>query len=428
MSGSKVVSARSLPKDQLKNLPKSLSAQEADWLFHHWPFWARPEQLAPRGDWSTWLFLGGRGAGKTRAGAEWVRKHSAAKVRVALVGETYAAARDVMVEGDSGILAVCQQPPAFISSRRRLVWKSGAVAELFSSEDPEALRGPQFHFAWCDELCKWHNAQATWDMLQFALRLGKRPQQVVTTTPRPVSLLKALLKDPQCVTTRASTYANRAHLSPAFFRAIIKRYEGTRLGRQELQAVLLDDNPDALWQRALIEKNRLFEAPPLLRIVVAVDPPASSTKAADECGIITAGIAQDGVVYVLDDSSVQGFSPTRWMTRAVAAFEEFRADRLVAEINQGGDMVEAVLRSVAPNVPFKGLRAFRGKRARAEPVAALYEQGRVRHVGVHPLLEDQLCAFDGMLSGGASPDRLDALVWAVTDLTVRRDCARLRFL
>jgi len=403
---------------------KSLNGKELSFLTHDWRFWARGDQLAPAAAWSTWLVLGGRGAGKTRTGAEWVRGEVMAgrKGRLALIGETYGDAREVMVEGPSGLRAIGPEAarPRYEAVRRRLLWPNGAVAQLFSASDPEALRGPQFDGAWCDELAKWRHAREAWDMLQFGLRLGDSPQQVVTTTPRPVPLLKMLLNDRMTAVTKAATAANRANLAEAFFERIVSRYESTGLGRQELEAAFLEDNPDALWQREMIEKARVGTAPELKRIVVALDPPTTSGVSADECGIIAAGEGRDGHYYVLEDCSRAQLSPLNWARRAVALYIRIEADRMVAETNQGGDMVEAVLRQVAPNLALRKAHASRGKRARAEPVAALYERGLVHHVGTFPELEDQLCeCVPG--EGKASPDRLDALVWALSDLALGPD-------
>ena len=363
--------------------------------------------------------LGGRGAGKTRAGAEWVRTQveGTQAGRIALIGETYADAREVMVDGPSGLLVIssASMKPKYEASRRRLLWPNGAVAQVFSATEPESLRGPQFDAAWADELAKWRYAEAAWDMLQFGLRLGERPRQVVTTTPRPVPLVKRLLKDGATAVTKASTYANRANLADAFFRSVITRYEGTRLGRQELDAELIDDNPHALWNRALLEENRVAALPELTRVVVAVDPPVTSGPSADECGIVVAGRDGRGHGYVLDDRSLPRVSPLAWANRTAKAYRDHGADRIVAESNQGGDMVSTVIRQVMPDAPVKLVRASRGKFTRAEPVAALYEQGRVHHVGHFAKLEDQLCDY---VPGEArkSPDRMDALVWALTEL------------
>ncbi|MER5170245.1 DNA-packaging protein [Thioclava kandeliae] len=402
------------------------------WLFE---FWALPHQLPPMGDWKSWVIMGGRGAGKTRAGAEWVRSQvesstplDAGKAsRVALVGETYDQVRDVMVLGDSGIIA-CSPPdrrPTWEASRRRLVWPNGAVAMAFSAHDPEALRGPQFDAAWVDELAKWKRAEETWDMLQFSLRLGRHPQQVVTTTPRDVAVLRAIMKNPSTVVTHAPTEANRAYLAESFLAEVQARYVGTRLGRQELEGVLLEDIEGALWSTRMLEALRVDKVPDLDRIVVALDPAVTGGAGSDECGIIVAGAVtrgppQDWRAYVLADLSIGG-KPTDWAKAAIAAMERFGAERLVAEVNQGGDLIEGVLRQVDPMVPFRALRAGRGKGLRAEPVAALYEQGRVYHARSAALgkLEDQMCQMtvQGYQAKG-SPDRLDALVWALTEVMI----------
>lgn len=386
-----------------------------------WSLNGRPEQQPPGGDWRTWLVLGGRGSGKTRAGAEWVQAMASradAPLRIALVAETLADAREVMVDGVSGLWRIARfRRPTFEISRRRLVWPNGSVAQLFSSEDPESLRGPQFDLAWCDELGKWKHAQETWDMLQFGLRLGARPRQVVTTTPRAIPLLKAIIADPGTMAARLSTLRNAANLAPGFIRAMEQRYGGTRLGRQELDGELIEDREDALWSREMLERCRVRTPGPLGRIVVAVDPPAAERARNSCCGIVVAGIEASGRAAVLADLSVANASPGEWGEAVVRAYRRFQADRVVAEVNQGGDMVSAILRSVDAGLPVTTVRATRGKFLRAEPVAALYEQGRVAHAGTFPALEDQMCDFgpDG-LSGGSSPDRLDALVWALTNL------------
>jgi phage terminase large subunit-like protein len=308
--------------------------------------------------------------------------------------------------------------PTWIPSRRRLQWSNGTVAEVFSAEDPESLRGPQFHAAWADELAKWRHAEATFDMLQFGLRLGEWPRQVITTTPRPTALIKRLIADPTTALTRAGTTANAHHLAPTFVETIFARYGGTRLGRQELNGEVIEERVDALWSRALIESCRVTEAPPLARIVVAVYAPASRNTGADACGLVAAGRAESGTMFVLADESASGLSPGGWANKAIALWRRLAADVLVAEVNQGGDMVRAVIAEADRSVPIVGVRATRGKYLRAEPVAALYEQGRVKHVGAFAALEDEMCDFglDG-LSSGRSPDRLDALVWAITALS-----------
>jgi phage terminase large subunit-like protein len=404
-----------------------LTPAEAARLADDWAVWARDDQLPPAGAWTTWLILGGRGAGKTRAGAEWVKALALGRKpiatlpvgRIALVGETFADVRDVMVEGVSGLLRVHRREdrPVWKPSLRRLEWPNGAVAQAFSSEDPDALRGPQFEAAWGDEVAKWRHAEESWDMLQFGLRLGDNPRQMATTTPRPVPLMRRLLADAGTVVTRAATRANAWHLAPRFLDAVVGRYQGTRLGRQELDGELIEDRPDALFVRDDIERLRVERAPPLARIVVAVDPPATSSKGADACGIVAAGRAEDGTAYVLADATASGLRPTEWAARAIGLYRSLDADALIAEVNQGGEMVAAVLREVDRGVPVKSVRATRGKYLRAEPVAALYAQGRVRHAGRFPDLEDEMADFGpGGLSDGRSPDRLDALVWALTQL------------
>jgi len=402
-----------------------LSDSDLDFIEHCWGLFGSPHQIPPDpnvSDWTTWLLIGGRGAGKTRAGAEWVRGLAAqsAGACIALVGETEHDAREVMIEGVSGLMSIHHrlERPVWIASRRRLEWGNGAVAQAFSAEDPESLRGFQFSAAWCDEIAKWRHAEATFDMLQFGLRLGERPRQVITTTPRPIPLLKRLITDAATAVTRAGTRANAFNLSASFLDTVVARYAGTRLGRQELDGEIIDDRPDALWSRATIEKCRVEGAPPLTRIVVGVDPPASSNAQSAACGLVAAGRAQDGRIYVIADETNAGLSPSGWAAKAIALWRRLEADALVAEVNMGGDMVRAVLREVDASVPITTVRATRGKWMRAEPIATLYEQGRVKHVGTFPALEDEMCDFglDG-LSNGRSPDRLDALVWAVTSLT-----------
>lgn len=407
---------------------KDLTEAEANELLYDWAFWARPSQMTPAGDWSTWLVMAGRGFGKTRIGAEWVREcvlgptplTSGGHARVALVAETGADGRGVMVEGESGILAV--HPPAYRPlyepSKRRLIWPNGAVATLFNATEPDQLRGPQHDAAWCDEVAKWRYARETWDMLQFGLRLGTRPRQVITTTPRPIPLLAEIMGRPDTVLTRGSTFENRANLAPSFFDTIIARYEGTRLGRQELHAEWLDDMPGALWQRARIDALRLASAPELVRVVVAVDPAVSSGEGADETGIVVAGLGRDGHGYVLADASLKG-TPDQWGRAAVGAYDRWRADRIVGEVNNGGEMIEHVIRTIDRTVAYKAVRASRGKVARAEPIAALDEQGRVHHVGGFAELEDQMCAFTSDFDAaraGFSPDRVDARIWALSEL------------
>ncbi|MDX5350218.1 MAG: terminase family protein [Paracoccaceae bacterium] len=401
------------------------------WVFE---FWALPHQLPPRGAWKTWVIMGGRGAGKTRAGSEWVRAQvegagpgdPGRARRVALVGETVDQVREVMVMGESGILA-CSPPdrrPEWHATRQQLRWPNGAVAQVFSAHEPEAMRGPQFDAAWADELGKWKKGAEAWDQLQFALRLGTNPQAVVTTTPRNVGVLKAILKNPSTVITHAPTEANRAYLAESFLTEVQTRYGGTRIGRQELEGVLVEDEEGALWTLAMLDRAREAAAPVPNRIVVAVDPPVTSMKSSDECGIVvvgadTRGEPKDWRAVVLEDASVKGATPEGWARAALAAMERHGADRLVAEVNQGGDLVEKVVRMIDPSVPFRAVHATRSKMLRAEPVAALYEQGRVAHVRGLQALEDQMCRMTATgWQGAGSPDRLDALVWALTELLV----------
>jgi phage terminase large subunit-like protein len=380
--------------------------------------------------WTSWLMLGGRGAGQTPAGAPVVRglvdgpppDDERAQIAIARFGETQHDVREIMVEGPSGLLATSprNERPAWIATRRRLEWRNGAVAQVFSADDPDSLRGPQFDAAWCDELAKWRYADAAFDTLQFGLRLGLRPRQLITTTPRPLPLIKRLIADPRTLVTRAATAANREFLAPAFLDTVVARYAGTRLGRQELDGEVIEDRADALWSRGAIESCRVREGPPLTQIVVGVDPPGSAKRGADACGIVAAGRSESGLVYVLEDASAAGLTPAGWAHKAVALYRRLQANRIVVEVNMGGDMVRSVLREVDRTVALQEVRATRGKYLRAEPVAALYEQGKVKHVGAFPLMEDEMCDFglDG-LSSGRSPDRLDALVWAVTALTGR---------
>ena len=401
------------------------------WMFE---FWALPHQLPPAGAWKTWVIMGGRGAGKTRAGSEWVRTEvegagpldAGRSRRVALVGETIDQVIAVMIEGESGILK-CSPPdrrPEWQASKKQLLWSNGAVAQVFSAHDPNSLRGPQFDAAWVDELAKWPKAEQAWDQLQFGLRLGENPRQVVTTTPQNVAVLKDILKHPSTVMTHAPTEANRAYLAASFLEQVRDRYAGTTQGAQELDGLLLEDAEGALWTTAMIEAGRITEVPRLQRIVVAVDPPVTGHGKSDECGIVVVGAMTQGPTQhwqavVLADCSVKGASPDQWARAAIAAMDRFGADRLVAEVNQGGDLVEGVIRQIDPLVPYRAVRASKGKSARAEPVSALYEQGRVSHVRGLAALEAQMLQMTrhGYVGKG-SPDRVDALVWALTDLIV----------
>jgi len=407
-------------------MANSFAAQLADALENSWPAVARPNQLPPPGDWwQIWLLLAGRGFGKTRILAEWVCDQAASgqASRIALVAATAADARDVLVEGESGILAVAPPwcRPIYEPSKRRLTWPNGVIATTFSAEEPDRLRGPQHDAAVCDELASWSHPE-TWDMLQFGLRLGRKPRCLIATTPRPTKLLRELLarEGHDVVVTRGSSYDNKANLAPAFFTQIVKKYEGTRLGRQELNAELLEDTPGALWSQGLIDGTRISAAPELTRIVVAIDPAATSGEDADETGVVVVGQDKDGQGYVLADCSGR-YTPIEWARIAISVYRTHHADRIVAERNNGGDMVEATLRMVDQNVPVTTVWASRGKVTRAEPISALYEQGRMHHVGTFPQLEDQMTNFTSDFdreAAGYSPDRLDAMVWAATELLV----------
>jgi phage terminase large subunit-like protein len=419
-----------LPSPRRMEKLLTLDGEERRRFAYHWRLWARDEQLPPPGDWQVWLIFAGRGFGKTRAGAEWVRAAAAADpaARIALVAATLGEARAVMVEGESGVVAV--SPPAFAPcfepSLRRLTWPNGAQALLYSALEPESLRGPQHSHAWCDEVAKWENAGgravAAWDNLLLGLRLGEHPRVLATTTPRAVPLVKRLLAEPGVAVRRGGTVDNAGNL-PARFLADMRRTFGRSvLGRQELDGELIEDLPGALWTRALIEECRepAASAPPA-RVVIGVDPPASADG--DACGIVVAALGEDGLARVLADASLAGASPERWARGVADAARVWQADRVVAEANQGGAMVASVLRAADIALPLRLVHASRGKAARAEPVAALYEAGRVRHAGIFPALEDELCgliAGGGYQGAGRSPDRADALVWALTELMLKQ--------
>jgi phage terminase large subunit-like protein len=398
-------------------------------LRYQWPHWARPAQRAPIGDWLIWLILAGRGFGKTRTGAEWVRENVCGPTPLspgryhllALVGETAGDARDVMIEGPSGILSV--HPPGFRPhyqpALRRITWPNGAVANVFNATEPDQLRGPEHDLAWGDELCKWAYARETWDQLQFGLRQGFPPRCCITTTPRPIPLLKEIMDDEATATTKGITLDNEDNLAPSFIRSIVGRYGGTRLGRQELNAEILDDVPGALWTRQVLDDCRVKpdKVPDMARVVIGVDPSGTSGKddEGDAIGIAVAGRGVNGRGYVLGDFTCK-LSPDGWGRRACAAYHQHDADRLVAETNFGGAMVRQVIKTVDATVAFKEVRASRGKVARAEPVAALFEQGRVSIVGGFPELEDEMVLMtNGGYLGEGSPNRVDALVWALTE-------------
>lgn len=401
------------------------AAQQFDTYRPSWRAIARPEQLAPDGDWLAWAFIAGRGAGKTRSASEWVQEKAQEHpgCRIALVGRTPADVRDVMIEGESGILAVAGAlAPEYQSSKRRLTWANGSTAYAYSAEVPAALRGPQHHFAWADEAASWTDAKlgdkvdTAWNNLMLGLRLGEHPRVVVTTTPKPNALMRTLLARRTTVKTSGSTYDNLSNLAPSFRNEVLATYEGTRIGRQELMGELLEDVEGALWTITGLDSDRIAPdaVPDLSRVVVGVDPSGGDGPGNDEQGIVVAGLGVDAQLYVLDDRSCK-LSPHGWASRAIAAFREYSADRIIAETNFGGQMVESTIRSVDRGVPVKVITASRGKVQRAEPIAALYEQHRVHHVGALAKLEDQMTTWTP--ADGTSPDRLDALVWALTELT-----------
>lgn len=401
-------------------------------LLNDWLCWGRPEQIAPEGDWRAWLFLGGRGAGKTRAGAEWVSAaaRSGRAKRIALIGPTFHDVREVMIEGHSGLRSLPDERPVFEPSRKRLIWSNGAQAFCFSAEDPEALRGPQFDAAWADELCFWSYPEETMATLEHGLRLGERPKLMLTTTPRPSRTLKRLMAANDTVVTHASTFRNEANLSPDFIAALRERWAGTARHRQEIMGELVEDMPGALWKRADLEASRSREHGAFDRVVVAVDPPVSMGENADACGIIAAGCWGEGPMrqaMVLADASVQGVAPHEWAERAAMLARAVGAVAIVAEANNGGELVRSVLKAAAPELFVRLVRASEGKRARAEPIAALYAQGRVKHAAAFPALEDEMCGF-GAEGFRGSPDRLDALVWALTDLLLGGAQPRMRML
>ena len=408
----------SLPEAERLAILQSLTPAELASLEHEWRFWARPEQIAPPGDWATWLVLAGRGFGKTEAGAQWVQERVRAGARsIALIAETQKDLEEVMVPR---LLKI--STPGNVPSARfkpvRLTWPNGAQALGYNGTEPDQLRGPEFDTAWVDELAKYRYARELWDMLQFTMRSGDDPRVMVTTTPRPIPIIRELLADKSTRVTRGSTFDNSDNLSAKFLDALREKYQGTRLGRQELDAEVLDDLPGALWTRAMFDGHRVKAPMQMARVVVAVDPSgtAGASDGGDSIGIVVAGKGIDGRGYVLADRSCK-LSPDGWGRQAVKAYHEFKADRIIAERNFGGAMVEHVIRTVDRSVSYKEVTASRGKVARAEPVAALYEQGRISHVGALSDVEDQCCLIgpDGYIGEG-SPDRADALVWALTDL------------
>lgn len=428
--------ASATPQEQTTFLA-GLSDTALRGLPYLWDFWALDHQRPPQGAWRNWVILGGRGAGKTRAGAEWVRAMVEGSKpldkgrcsRVGLIGETIEQVREVMIFGESGITS-CAPPdrqPEWSATRKMLTWPNGATAHVYSAHDPEALRGPQFDAAWVDELAKWKKAGTAWENIQLCLRIGDDPRVCVTTTPRNVGVLKEILSLSSTVMTHASTQANRAYLAESFLQEVEARFGGTRLGRQELEGLLLTDEEGALWSSAALDAGRVSQAPDLCRIVVGVDPSAGG---ADACGIVVAGVVAKGPVrdwhaYVLADETIEDASPNDWAKAVLAARHKYNADRVVVETNQGGAMVETILRTLDPLVPIRSVHASRGKVARAEPVAALYEQGRVSHVPGLAALEDEMVQMTTRgFTGTGSPDRVDALVWALHDVMIAPSASR----
>ena len=395
---------------------KNLSEKDKLNFLYDWRLRARPKQLPPKGDWLTWMIRTGRGWGKTRAGSEYVidqAKRGAS--HIALIGETKADARDIMVElGPASILKVSRPDfmPKYEPSKRRVTWPNGCVGTIYSGDEPDQVRGPSHDIAWIDELAKFKYPKAIIDNLMFGLRNREDLRILITTTPRPIPIIKELISDPDTRNIIGSTYENRDNLPKKYFNYIIRKYEGTRLGRQEIHGQILEDNPDALWTRKIIENNRRNKAPKLIRVAIAIDPQATDNIMSSETGIIGGGLSEDRHVWILEDATVKG-SPDKWGNAAVTAYHKLEAGRIIGEVNNGGDMVEYVIRSIESNLPYIGVRASRGKYIRAEPVSALYEQGKIHHVGNFPDLEDQLCEW---VPGDKSPDRLDALVWLVTFL------------
>ena len=381
---------------------------------------ARPEQVSPDGAWSTWLYVAGRGAGKTRTAAEWVAdKATESQVRIAVIAPTFSDGRDVCVEGDSGLLSVLKRYRVVDSwnrSQGSLRLTNGSRIQLFSGEEPERLRGPQHHFAWCDEMAAMKYQRETWDQLKFGLRLGREPQTIITTTPRPTSLMKELLKrdDGSVVVTRGSTFDNKDNLAPAALAELMARYQGTRLGSQELYGMLLEDAEGALWTVKNLDDYRVKAAPDeIVRRVVSVDPAVTSHAESDETGIIVVSRDRNGHGYVEADHSMRG-TPNEWAKKVINVFDHYECDNIIVEVNQGGEMVTQTLRTIRPNLPIKEIRASKGKRLRAEPISSVYEQGRVHHVGTFETLEEQMTTWTP--DDPKSPDRLDALVHGLTEL------------
>lgn len=422
---------KQLNPEERQRYTAELPEKEAEQFWHSWEVWARDNQLAPPGDWTGWLLLAGRGFGKTRTAGEWIRQIVATGNygRIGIVARTAADLRDVVVDGESGILSIYpkSERPNYEPSKRRVTFANGAIASLYSAEEPDTLRGPQHHAMWFDELAAYQYQDDVFDQAMFGLRLGKHPRWAATTTPRPTKLIKRLVEDKTVAVTRGNTYDNADNLAPTFISTILARYEGTRLGRQEINGEILDDNPNSLWSRADIDNNRVAFAPTLARICVAVDPAVSTNATSNNTGIVAVGMGMDGDFYVLSDDTLSAAKPTEWGQQVVAVYSKYHANMIVGEVNQGGDLVESNVRACGGEyVPFEAVRASKGKATRAEPVSSLYEQGRVHHVGTLPELEDELCGWDPTLNE-TSPDRLDALVWGMTWLMEKGGAIPMQF-
>jgi phage terminase large subunit-like protein len=427
----------SLPEEDAIAVIESMDSEDVLRVLYDWSVWARPKQIAPlefqKGEKFAWLLRSGRGFGKSRVGAEkireWVGGPSDPMIRVALIAETAADGRDVIVEGESGLLTISPpwNMPVYEPSKRRIVWPNGSQGILFSGDEPDQLRGPQFHKAWVDELAKYRYPQETWDNLEFALRLGDSPQAIITTTPRPIPIIKMLLEDPMVSSTVGSSYENLSNLAATYIQRVIRKYEGTRTGRQELHGEVLTDTPGALWLMEQIDGCVVNTIPDMVRIVVGIDPAMTAHEDSDETGIVVCGKGVNGFGYVLQDVSGR-YTPGEWASKAIEMLEKWQGDKIVAEVNAGGDLVESTLRTVDSNVPFKKVYASRGKIPRAEPIAALYEQGKMRHFGRFPVMEDQMTTYTAEPPAGRgmrqqempSPDRMDAMVWAFTELMLKR--------
>jgi len=400
-----------------------ITEAQAEALLYDWRFWARPEQIHPRGDWYVWLFMGGRGSGKTRAGAEWVREQIELVPSVAIVGRTAHDVNQTMISGRSGLMKVFppHQQPKHEPTKRMITFHNGAVAYAYTAYEPDELRGPQHGAAWCDELAAWRYLQATWDNIEYGLRDAPNPHIMITSTPRTITFLKHLIAQAETgsgsvVMSRSSLYANAANLPARYVQRIRERFEGTAYARQEIYGELIEDNPSALWTRDVIDRNRVFKAPELVHILVAVDVATTSNEYSDETGIVVGGKGVDGDGYILDDATCTMAKPHEWAMAAIAEYHKYQANAIVAETNQGGEMIAATIHAIDPTVPVVSVRASRGKRTRAEPVAAMDIQGHIHHVGRFPELEDQMCQWVGDGSDRHSPDRLDARVWCISKL------------